>query len=434
MSQNASSGAGIREGQLASLNELLKTILPANRFYAEKAGQAGVADRFNSLEEYSRVFPFTTKPEIARDQQEYPLYGRNLTFPLEAYSRLHQTSGTTGKPLRWLDTPESWDALIRCWMEVYQAAGITRKDVAFFAFSFGPFLGFWLAFEAAGRVGCLCLPGGALTSRGRLQLLLDSQSTVLCCTPTYAIHLAEVAAAERIDLSQGKVRTIIVAGEAGGSVPATRAHIEKLWPGARVFDHHGMTEVGPVTYECPAHPCRLHVCDWAYYAEVLDPATGQPVPPGTNGELILTTLKRTGSPLLRYRTGDLVRLADHHATGKPCECGRFETALEGGIIGRTDDMVVVRGVNLFPSAVEQVVRQVPEVTEYQVQISSRGAMTEVHLVVELAPGSGPAVEIVGRLENALQTAFALRIPVTVAANNALPRSELKARRWIRQPA
>ena len=428
------SGDKLRQEQLASLNKLLAAIIPANPFYTHKALKSQAPREYASLADYARQFPFTSKSEIVRDQEEHPRYGRNLTYPLEAYSRLHQTSGTTGKPLRWLDTPESWDVLIECWSEVYQAAGVTRKDIAFFAFSFGPFLGFWLAFEAATRLGCLSLPGGGLTTLGRLQLILDSRATVLCCTPTYAIHLAEVAAAERVDIARSAVKTIIVAGEPGGSIPATRAHIEKLWPGARVFDHHGMTEVGPVTYECPAQPCRLHVSDWAYLAEVIDPESGHPATPGAPGELVLTTLKRTGSPLLRYRTGDLVKLAPHHAEGKPCACGRFETALEGGILGRTDDMVVVRGVNIFPTAIEQVVRQVPEIVEYQVNISRRGALTEIHLNVELSRDARHAAQVVSKLEKELQTAFSLRIPVAIAPNNSLPRAELKARRWIRKDA
>lgn len=425
-------GEKVREEQLASLNALLRAIVPANPFYTRKVLEAEAPQEYKTLEDYAGAFPFTTKPEIVRDQQEHPLYGRNLTYPLDAYSRLHQTSGTTGKPLRWLDTPASWEMLIKCWIEVYRAAGVTGKEIAFFAFSFGPFLGFWLAFEAATRIGCLSLPGGGLSTLGRLQLILDSRATVLCCTPTYAIHLAEVAAAERIDLKRSEVKRIIVAGEPGGSIPATRAHIEKLWPGARVFDHHGMTEVGPVTYECPAQPCRLHVSDWAYLAEVIDPESGKWAGPEVPGELVLTTLKRTGSPLLRYRTGDLVKLAAHHAEGKPCACGRFETALEGGILGRTDDMVVVRGVNIFPTGIEQVVRQMPEVIEYQVNVSAKGALTEIHVIIELGRETRHAAEVASRLEKSLQAAFSLRIPVTIAPNNSLPRAELKARRWIRK--
>jgi phenylacetate-CoA ligase len=429
MEQPFSSAEAIRCAQLDSLNDLLRAIIPANPFYTKKMLEAELPRQLPSLHEYAARFPFTTKHELAKEQIDHPPYGRNLTFPVQRYSRLHQTSGTTAKPLRWLDTPESWSMLTDCWVEVYRAAGVTDGDVCYFAFSFGPFLGFWLAFDAAYRLGCLCLPGGGQSSVARLQTILELKATVLCCTPSYAIHLAEVAVQERIDLSTSHVKIIMVAGEPGGSIPATRAQIERLWPGARVFDHHGMTETGAVTYECPAQPCRLHVIDSAYFAEVIDPKTLLPIPAGSAGELILTTLKRTGSPLLRYRTGDLVRLASHHLAGEPCRCGTFYTALDGGILGRTDDMVVVRGVNIFPTAIEQIVREFPEIAEYQARVTAKGALAELHLVIEPMREVKDVAALVAALEKKLQTTLNLRIPVT--SGSSLPRAELKARRWVR---
>lgn len=422
----------IRASQLESLNDLLRQLIPANPFYTRKVLEASVPREYTSLEAFQEKFPLTAKEELARDQEQHPRYGRNLTFHLERYSRFHQTSGTSGKPLRWLDTPESWEMLVQCWLEVYRAAGVTQKDVTYFAFSFGPFLGFWLAFDAGERLGTLCIPGGGVTTLGRLKTILESQSTVLCCTPSYAIHLAETARNENISLAESKVRLIIVAGEPGGSLPATRSQIERLWPGAKVFDHHGMTETGPITYECPAQPCRLHIVHWAYFAEVIDPKTVKPVEIGTPGELVVTTLKRIGSPLIRYRTGDLVRLAAHHAKGEPCACGRYDLALEGGILGRTDDMIVVRGVNVYPTAVEQIIREFAEVAEYQVHISQKGALSEMHILVEPIREAKHVAQLVASIEKALQTALSLRIPVTTAAPNSLPRAELKAKRWIRK--
>jgi phenylacetate-CoA ligase len=317
--------------------------------------------------------------------------------------------------------------MVGSWTEVFRAAGATEADRVLFAFSFGPFIGFWLAYEAAERLGCLCVPGGGMSSSARLRLLLDNAITVLCCTPTYALRLAEVAAEEGVDLSQGAVRTLVVAGEPGGSIPATRARIESLWPGARVFDHHGMTEVGPVTHECPGQPGRLHVIESAYLAEVIDPETGRPVSPGTTGELLLTTLGRIGSPLLRYRTGDLVR----PSFPEPCACGRYDMALEGGILGRVDDMVVVRGVNIFPSALEDVIRAQRGVAEYEVRIERHGALCELVVRVEPSPEGTGDRGLVERLEQALQMAFSLRVPVILAEPGSLPRFEMKSRRWIR---
>jgi phenylacetate-CoA ligase len=334
--------AHIEKVQLQKLRTLLDTILPANAFYARKLAGVEPASSFASLDEYSQRIPITTRHELIRDRLNHPPYGTNLTFPLETYVRCHQTSGTTTMPMRWLDTAESWSHLVGNWVQILGAAGLTPRDRFFFAFSFGPFLGFWSALEAVQRIGCFCFPGGSMTSAARLQAILDNGITVICCTPTYAQHLGEVARERKVDLRKSRVRLFVVAGEGGGSIPATRARIERLWPGATVFDHHGMTEVGPVTYQCPAGPGVLHVLESAYLPEVIEPQTGAAVPAGQTGELVLTTLDRLGSPVLRYRTGDLVK---PRAPGV-CACGRHELALEGGILGRSDDMVVVRGVNV----------------------------------------------------------------------------------------
>ena len=418
----------IEQLQLEKLRSLLGVIHPANRFYSAKVNPIPVLKHLASLSVYSAEAPFTTKQELSEDQRKHPPYGTDLTFPIGRYTRCHQTSGTGGgAPLRWLDTTESWDEMVRAWEEVHRAAGTVSSDRVFFAFSFGPFLGFWLAFEAAERLGALCLSGGGLGTVARLSALLDQEATVLCCTPSYAIRLAEVAAAEKMDLAtRSKVRLILVAGQAGGSTPATRGRIEKLWPGARVFDHHGLTETGPVTFECPRKPGVLHVMEHAFYPEIIEPASGRAVAPGESGELVLTTLMRVGSPLLRYRTGDLVRAARETV----CLCGRSELALVGGILSRVDDMVVVRGVNVFPTALEEIVRAWPEIAEYQVRISTVNAMTE--LLVKVEADNARPMELAGKLENAFQKALSLRVPVEVVPSGSLPRFEMKAKRWVRE--
>lgn len=422
--------SAIEHDQLHKVQHLLSLLLDTNPFYKRKLVSAGLSAKLTSLAEFFQSTPFTTKQELIDDQQVYPPYGSNLTYPLTAYSRYHQTSGSAGAPLRWLDTPEDWGRLVGNWALIFNVAGTLSTDRFFFAFSFGPFLGFWSAYEAAVRSGCFCFPGGSMSSVARLQAILDNNITVLCCTPTYALHLGEVARAEQLDLSRGHVRLIIVAGEAGGSIPATRSRICSLWGGARVFDHHGMTEVGPVTYECAARPGVLHVLESAYLAEVIQPSTNQAVLPGQTGELVLTTLERLGSPVLRYRTGDLVKAP----LAVPCICGRNEWAFEGGILGRSDDMVVVRGVNIFPSAVEDLVRAFPEVAEYRVLLDHKQSMLELSLQVELQPECPHGREVQARLEESFQTAFNLRVPITRVAAGSLPRFEMKAKRWLRVPA
>jgi len=255
----------------------------------------------------------------------------------------------------------------------------------------------------------------------------ENGATILCCTPTYAVRLAEVAAEEKLDLSQLRIKTVIVAGEPGGSIPAMRTSIERLWNGAQVRDHHGMTETGPVTYACPKQRDVLHVIESAFFCEVINPETGQAATGGETGELVLTNLGRLGSPLLRYRTGDLVQPVE----SQPCVCGSYETALQGGIRGRLDDVVMIRGVNLYPSAVEELVRSSIHVLEYQVEVQAGTALPELHLKIEVSPECGDGAILANRLESSLRNAFALRIPVSVVPAGTLPRSEMKSKRWVR---
>lgn len=408
----------IESDQLRKLNDLLRAIVPANPFYTKKlkVGPGTLA----SLCEFAERIPFTTKQEIVDDQAAHPPFGTNLTFPLDQYTRFSQTSATTSQPMRWLDTPESWAWMLDCWEEVFRAAGMNKGDRVFFAFSFGPFIGFWLAFESAQRLGCLCIPGGGMSSAARLNAIISNGATVLCCTPTYALRLAEVAREQRIDLSTSRVKVLIVAGEPGGSIPATRAAISKAWNGARVFDHHGMTEIGPVTHELPGSQCTLAVIESAYIAEVIDPKTDRDIETGQVGELVLTNLGRVGSPLLRYRTGDMVR--------KAFIDGRL--VLDGGILGRVDDMVIVRGTNIYPSAVEAVIRGFGQVTEYRAQVTRAGALNELTVTIEPSADCTAPAELANEVENALRAAFLVRIPVSSAPAGSLPRSEMKAQRWV----
>lgn len=403
--------------QLRKWQELCAAIVPANRFYTTKL-------RGCDLSSLASI-PFTTKKELVADQAAYPPFGTNLTYPVERYSRFAQTSGSTGKPMRWLDTEESWAWMACNWSRVFETAGVTPEDRVFFAFSFGPFLGFWTAFEAASRMGCLCVPSGGMRSAARLHLLIDSGATVLCCTPTYALHLAQIAREEGIYLAASRVRRIIVAGEPGGSIAATRRELERRWSGARVVDHHGMTEIGPVSYGCPAEPGVLHVIEDEFIAEVIDPGTLDAQGQASRGELVLTNLGRLGSPLIRYRTGDVVETR----TRGRCGCGSDDLSLLGGILGRTDDMVVVRGVNVYPTAVEDIVRSVGGVTEYRVRVFEDRSLVELALDVELEDGRGR--DVAHRLEFALRDALSLRVPVTVQQAGTLPRFEMKAKRWIR---
>lgn len=402
----------LRDRQLARLNDLLSRVLPQNTFYRKRFGGLRPPiswDEFHAL-------PFTTKADLVADQESAPPLGTIATYSPEHYITYHQTSGTTGRPLAILDTQESWDWWSECWHYVYAAAGVDRRDRIFFAFSFGPFIGFWSAHAAARVLGAMTIPGGGLDSKARLQLLHRSAATVLMCTPTYALHLADVARAEGMPIRESAIRVTLHAGEPGASIPSVRARIDEAW-GARSFDHAGATEVGAHAFACELRE-GLHVNEAEFIAEVLDPVTLRPCAEGTRGELVITNLGRAGWPVIRYRTGDVVEVGT-----RGCTCGRTFLTLPGGITGRTDDLIILRGVNVFPSAVEAIVRTF-EVEEFRMLRTRRGALDELTVEVEASDA------VAERLAEALRDRLAVRIPTRAVSAGSLPRWELKAKRLV----
>lgn len=411
--------------QTERLQALLRAVLPANRFYAKKFADAALpANGLHRLEDL-RTWPLTTKAELLADQEANPPYGSNHTFGAERYSRIHQTSGTSGKPLFWLDTPESWQGCLDIWRTLFCVAGVGAGDRLYFAFSFGPFLGFWTAFEAAGQMGLFCQAGGGLSTVARLRQIIDHRASVVLCTPTYAVHLAQAAREHGIDLAGSAVRIVLVAGEPGGSIPETRALIERGF-GARVLDHCGMTEVGPTAIECQEAPTSLHIIETDYVAEIVNPDNLEPVSPGQTGELILTTLTRLGSPLLRYRTGDLVR-----ARSGTCPCGRTLLRLEGGILGRVDDMIHLRGNNVYPGAVEAILRRFDGVVEYRITVDESAPLTALRIEVEPANGVDGKC-LAETVSQALRDELLFRVDVSPVPGGSLPRFEMKAHRLVRK--
>lgn len=421
--------ADLSEWQRQRLRMLLGEILPANPFWAARCQTAGLsAEKLRSLEDLSRL-PTVRKADLTDDQAAHVPYGTNLTRPVGEYSRLHQTSGTTtGQPLRWLDTAESWQWVLSCWRQNYRLIGLRAEDRLCFPFSFGPFLGFWAGFEGASQLGNLCVAAGGMSSEARLRLILENQVTIVGCTPTYALRLAEVARQQGVDLPGSQVRGILVAGEPGGSLPETRRQIEAAW-GARVFDHWGMTELGPLATEAEDDPAVLTVLETECIAEILQVDHDEPAAPGEMGELVITNLGRTGSPLLRYRTGDLVQ-----PMLEPSSSGRRLLRLAGGVVGRVDDMLIVRGNNVFPASIEQLVRTLPEIVEFRIVVTSQRAMTHVRLEIEpLAeiPAERHAL-LAERLVHLTKERLNFQPEVQVVPPGTLPRFEMKARRLIRE--
>jgi phenylacetate-CoA ligase len=413
-----------RQGE--RLQQLLTRIYGKNAFYTRKFDAAGLrVDALQFPTDLSKL-PLTTKAELIADQAASPPWGTVLTEPIEHYTRYCQTSSTTGRPLCWMDTNESWQWMLECWKAVYRAAGVKQGDRVFFPFSFGPFLGFWTGFEAGCQLGLHCVPAGGMSSQQRLALIDAVGATGVCCTPTYALRLAEVAAEHRPErpLSENSVRLLIVAGEPGGSIPATRARIEQQWA-ARVIDHHGATEVGPLSFECLEAPGFLHLNEGEYICEVLEPGSARAVRDGESGELVVTNLGRTASPVVRYRTGDIVV-----RRSTPCVCGRTWARLEGGVLARVDDMINIRGVNVYPAAIESVVRGFSEVVEFRSTVSWAGSLRSLLVEVEAAPESADGSDLVRRVAHQFRVALGLTVPVHLAAPGTLPRFEMKARRFI----
>jgi phenylacetate-CoA ligase len=400
----------IRQWQLQQLNAQLAAILPLNRFYSAKFGAQTL--QLQNLDELAGL-PLTTKQELvasAAESQEG--ISAHHTYESSRYSRIHRTSGTTGSPLLVLDTANDWEWWSATWQHVLEAAAITTRDRIFMAFSFGPFIGFWSAHQACVDRGATVIPGGGLTSLARLEFMRQSQATVMCCTPSYALHLAEVARRENFAIDSLSLKTLIVAGEAGGSIPAVRSLIEETWQ-AHVVDHSGATEIGPWGFGWPDRP-GLHIIETSFIAEFL-PSTGA----GNEmlSELVLTSLGRTGAPVIRYRTGDIVRV--HRPAEGPC---RF-LWLPQGVVGRADNMVTIRGVNIFPSSIDALIRQFPAVSEFRVIVTRREHLDQLELEIEASEATKADIE------KQLTSQLGLRISVKCVTNGTLPRHEGKAQRW-----
>ncbi|GIW93252.1 MAG: coenzyme F390 synthetase [Pirellulaceae bacterium] len=402
----------LRHFQLDRFRRLLEIILPHNEFYSKKFH--GISLPIRTWEEFCSL-PFTTKDELCTRQDGL---AANLTFPVERYVRLHRTSGSRGRPLTVLDTPEDWQWWLEGWQFVLDAAGLQAGHRVVLAFSFGPFIGFWSAYEACAARRALVVPTGGMSTAARLELIAQLQPQFVLSTPSYALRMAEVARERGWPLHSWGVEALIVAGEPGGSIPSTRARIEQAW-GARVIDHAGATEVGPWGY-ADENRVGLYVNESQFIAEFrpldqvhcLDDTQGRPA------ELVLTTLGRTGCPVIRYRTGDVV-LPHRHHTGRT----RF-VLLEGGVLGRADDMVIVRGVNIFPSALEEVLRELAEVEEFRITVYRHQELDQLRIEVE------DALHQPQRIADLIQRRIGIRVEVVDVPAGTLPRFEGKGRRFV----
>jgi phenylacetate-CoA ligase len=415
--------------QVRKLRNLVEWTDAQVPYHSKRLRDAGVtADSISSLDDLRRI-PFMTREEWMAQQLEHPPYGPFLAAPEETAIRYHLTSGTTGRtPIRVLDSMKDWEWITEMWCYGFWGFGIRPSDVVFFAFSYGTFVGFWGAHYACEKIGCLVLPGGNMTTEARVKQIFDMNATVVCSTPTYALRMAQEARNLGIDLVEGPVKRLILSGEPAGSIPASKRLIEEQW-GAKAGDTAGMTELGTIMmFECEHQPGGAHIIEDHYIEEVIDPATGEPVGYGEPGERVVTSFGRGFLPVIRYRTRDLVL----KVPASTCGCGRTFDVYEGGIRGRVDDMKLVRGTNVYPRAVEAIVREYEAVDEFQIHLYTvDGIRDEIEVLVELPGDDADEAALLEELSKALAEAHeGLRFGVKRAETGALPRFELKAKRVL----
>jgi phenylacetate-CoA ligase len=413
--------------QVRKLRTLLRWADTSVPWQSKRLRDAGItAEHVNSLDDLRRI-PFMTRDEWMQGQLDTPPYGPNLAaLPADAI-RYHMTSGTTGKtPIRVLDGAKDWEWIAEMWCYGFWGFGIRPADIVFFAFSYGTFVGFWGAHYACEKLGCLVLPGGNMTTEARVRQILDMNATVVCSTPTYALRLAQEARSLDLDLAAGPVKRLILSGEPAGSIPATKKLIEEQW-GAKAADTAGMTELGTIMmFECEHQPGGTHIIEDHFIEEVIDPVSGEPVGYGDDGERVVTSFGRGFIPVIRYRTRDLVRKVPFDT----CSCGRTFDIYDGGIRGRVDDMKLVRGTNVYPRAVEAVVREYQQVDEFQIHLyTEQGIRDEIEVLVEVGDAEEDSEQLLSELGKKLSQAHeGLRFGVRLAEPGSLPRFELKAQR------
>jgi phenylacetate-CoA ligase len=420
----------LAELQLAALRKQLDHVNAHSAFYRTQWTEIGFEP--GDVRELAdlRALPVVTKADYVADLAAHPPWGSAVAAGSDLLRRVHFSSGTTGQP-----TPVCWsDADLDRWADLYArvgySQGVRETDLYQCLFSYAWFVGGLGATAGYQRLGALVVPGGSGDTQRQIDTMFRYGTTAVSGTPSFMLHLAETAAANGTPLTGASVRTIQVGGEPGAGIPATRKHIEQRW-GAKCYDGYGSLEFQPIAWECQAQAGGHLVEDFAY-AEVVDPDTHEPVPDGTPGALVLTHLDKQASPLVRWWTGDIV-VRDSTA----CECGRTHARLVGGVLGRADDMLVVRGVNLFPSAVEQIVRRAAGTTgEYLIVLDSdvtdpgTGYLNGIKLRVEVAPGA-PA-DSGDALAAAIRAELTVRCVVEPVPEGTLPRSTHKSKRVVRE--
>lgn len=404
----------LRALQADRLREMVRYVYEATPFWRRKFDASGlIPDDVHGLEDLPKV-PWCTRQELQADQQTHPPVGSYAGTPRSAWVRFFATSGTTGTPLRRVFSARDWGYVLD---RFARSPRIAPGDISLTLGPIDGLMGPSAGAEHTAQVGAMSVLAGLSDSRTKVKLICDLRPAVVIGTASYLLHLIEVAREMGVTLSELGIRTVLSVGEPGAAVEATRRRLTDGW-GAFVNDGYGMTELFPLGGGC-RHSRSLHIASDLALTEIVDPETGQPLPPGEPGEVVYTNLVGDTQPLLRYRTRDIARLA----APEPCACGFMGARLLHAIEGRVDDMVWIRGVNVFPSAIETVVHGFDELTsEYQVVVAGSSAEPTLAVRAEarraLAPAEHAALE--RRLVDALRSAIRVRAAVELLPPGTLP--------------
>jgi phenylacetate-CoA ligase len=416
----------VRELQTKKFKRIFEWAYNNSPFYRRLYRNAGIEPGDIVTYEDIKKIPKTDKGMLREVQSNPPFpYGDMLAVPLSEVTAFRQTSGTTGTPVYQADTWQDWEWWAECWAYILYAQGYRDTDRLFLPFGYNIFVAFWACHYGAEKLGAEVVPGGVLDTAARIMKMQELKCNAFAATPTYVLGMAETAKKMGIDPRSIGIERITCAGEPGASILTTRERMESAW-GSKVFDHIGATEIGAWSYMCTRQK-GLHVNEAMFLVEIEDLETGEIIDePMKNGKMVITAFDRIGKPCIRFDSKDVIRWADYS-----CECGRTFRVIDGGVVGRADDITKVKGVLLAPTAIEEVVRSFSELSdEYEVLVTKKGDIDDISLKVEIAPGLEDRQEaILARLKDELRVKTNLGYRIEVHPHGSLPRYEVKAKRF-----
>lgn len=415
----------LKDLQLKRFKEIFTYAYENSPAYRELYDEKGVKpEDVQTYEDFQKV-PLVDKKFFSKAIDD-TLYGKTLSVPEKDIVFYHQTSGTTSTAVKWGDSLTDWYWNAECWANNLWSQGVNPSDRVMVAFNYNLFIGFWSAHYGCEKLGVEIIPSGGLTSEQKLQKIQELKVNILIITPTYAFRLAEVAKELGMDAAELGIEKIICAGEPGASIPSVKEKMEQLW-NCDVYDHIGTTETGSWAFECAQKPGGPHVNEAMFLVEIMDFETNEIITePNKYGRVIVTTFNRKSSPCVRFNTNDIACWSD-----KKCRCGRTSRLVKGGVQGRMDHILKVRGTFVNPVVLEDIVMREPRLSrDYIIEISKDGQVIELH--VEAAPEVEESAyqEVTASVKKTIYNATFLNIKVSLVPFGTLPRNELKAKKVI----